>query len=141
MKKTEGGDDDDDDDNEQQINNQQQFLFVCLFVCFKKTKPFSSERFLQYCTCVQPLIIRFQCPSLPVSKIPTAIPTAQPNAHPVPACYPGMDITSCPVSCPSGQYCDGARCVPRSECPCSLDNKVIRVSTHSLHCGLIRVSL
>ena len=76
--------------------------------------------------------------SSPVSNAPTAIPTAQPNAHPVPACYPGMDTTSCPVSCPSGQYCDGARCVPRSECPCSLDNKVIRVSIYILHCGLIK---
>ena len=137
MKKTEG-EGDDDDDNEQQINNQRHFLFS---FSFKKTTPFSSERFSQYCTCVQPLIIRFHCPPLPVSKIPTAIPTAQPNAHPVPACYPGMDTTSCPVSCPSGQYCDGARCVPRSECPCSLDNKVIRVSIYSLHCGRIRVSM
>ncbi|KAK7109139.1 mucin-5B-like [Littorina saxatilis] len=61
-----------------------------------------------------------------LSKIPTAAPTAQPGATPVPVCYPSVDRTSCPASCPAGQYCDGARCVPRSECPCLLDNKVIR---------------
>ncbi|XP_076461744.1 uncharacterized protein LOC143294198 [Babylonia areolata] len=61
-----------------------------------------------------------------LSQVPTATPTAQPQGQPVPACYPGMDRRGCPVSCPPGQLCDGVKCVPRSECPCSLDNTVVR---------------
>ncbi|KAK3611486.1 hypothetical protein CHS0354_039099 [Potamilus streckersoni] len=41
-------------------------------------------------------------------------------------CVDGMDISVCPASCPDGQYCDGVKCVHRSECTCLIDGKVIR---------------
>ncbi|KAK3611484.1 hypothetical protein CHS0354_039096 [Potamilus streckersoni] len=41
-------------------------------------------------------------------------------------CVDGMDTSACPASCPEGQYCDGVKCVHRSECTCLIDGKVIR---------------
>ncbi|PVD30852.1 hypothetical protein C0Q70_10127 [Pomacea canaliculata] len=52
-------------------------------------------------------------------------PTAHPTSSAMP-CYSGLDLTSCPPSCPAGQYCDGATCVTRSECPCLVDGKMLR---------------
>ncbi|KAL3831915.1 hypothetical protein ACJMK2_023609 [Sinanodonta woodiana] len=41
-------------------------------------------------------------------------------------CVDGMDTSACPASCPLGQYCDGVKCVHRSECTCLIDGKVMR---------------
>ncbi|XP_035826998.1 hemocytin isoform X2 [Aplysia californica] len=42
-------------------------------------------------------------------------------------CFSGMDSTHCPhMGCANGLYCNGVKCVPRNECPCMVDDTVIR---------------
>jgi len=50
-------------------------------------------------------------------------------------CYPNMDSSHCP-HCAHGLFCDGHRCVPKNECPCSVDDNVIRPGAvvQNMHC-------
>lgn len=43
-------------------------------------------------------------------------------------CYSGLNSNGCPRYCAEGQYCNGTACVMKKDCPCSVDNKVVKVS-------------
>ncbi|CAG5117515.1 unnamed protein product [Candidula unifasciata] len=60
-----------------------------------------------------------------VSGIPRSGGTVRSDIQPSKLCYPEVDASHCP-RCAEGYYCDGFKCVLRSECPCKIDNKILR---------------
>lgn len=50
----------------------------------------------------------------------------------VPKCYEDMDTSNCPASCPTGLYCDGQKCVKKSECTCKIEGKIVRVGNSNI---------
>lgn len=44
-------------------------------------------------------------------------------------CFEGMDTSACPKEgCNDGFYCNGVKCVRKSECSCLVEGKVVKVS-------------
>lgn len=42
-------------------------------------------------------------------------------------CYAGMDTSGCPkAGCAQGLFCNGQKCVPKKECPCISDKKLLK---------------
>ncbi|GFN75367.1 mucin 5ac, oligomeric mucus/gel-forming [Plakobranchus ocellatus] len=42
-------------------------------------------------------------------------------------CYQGMDTSRCPkAGCAKGLYCNGQKCVPKTECPCLSEETIVK---------------
>lgn len=62
-----------------------------------------------------------------VSGTTRSVPSATLDNKSPTTCYPGVDTSHCP-RCAPGYYCDGLKCVLKSECPCMIENGILRVS-------------
>ncbi|BFZ02512.1 hypothetical protein BsWGS_05551 [Bradybaena similaris] len=60
-----------------------------------------------------------------VSGTPRTVAPATLDSKSPMTCYPGVDTSHCP-RCAPGYYCDGLKCVLKSECPCMIENGILR---------------
>ncbi|KAK3733738.1 hypothetical protein RRG08_026853 [Elysia crispata] len=65
-----------------------------------------------------------------LKNTPECVSEAQMAPHSAMAqrtCYADMDTSGCPkAGCAKGLFCNGQKCVPKTECPCNAETKVLK---------------